>query len=570
MQNKTKFSLILGLLLACSMIISACQPAATEAPQAGEVPAATEAPQAGEAPAATEAPQATEAPAVEQVLRIIHPAFDQNWSPMLGGGHVSRLYSLWWAAPMYFDAAGEIHPMVFSEWSNNADFTKWTFKIDPKAVFSDGSPITAEDVIGTWNLSAHPATGHARVDLFLSGVEGFAAVSKGEAAGMTGLVATNAQTVDVTLGAADPIFYQKLATNLIAPVKISQAMGEDGEQKLEWWRPENGVVVSGPFMPESMDLDRGIITFVRNPKWFGPAPKLDKIIVTSVEDSQTAITMLEAGEADLHTYIETPTLVTDLGLDFVAGPDMPKAQHFWLNANAEPTNDINVRKALIMAINGADLIKASHPDGPDKLATQIPNAVPGADDPQYLPFPYDPEGAKAALAASSYGGPEKLPKLMMVGISYPAAEAAAQYIAEQWRQVLGIQTIDMKPQFDDYSGPDKANLQIYRDDVGTRVPDIVSYLQGSVYSTCGNAVNKMGGYKNPEVDRLLDEASIKGVDDPDRIKLAQEANRIFREDWAFIPWDVTPTSAFAMPWVKNAGRNIDWQIVEPWSVYIEK
>jgi peptide/nickel transport system substrate-binding protein len=80
----------------------------------------------------------------------------------------------------------------------------------------------------------------------------------------------------------------------------------------------------------------------------------------------------------------------------------------------------------------------------------------------------------------------------------------------------------------------------------------------------------MGGYNNPEVDRLLDEASIKGIDNPDRIKLAQEANRLFREDWAFIPWDITPTSAFAMPWVKNAGRNIDWQIVEPWSVSIDK
>lgn len=555
MRIKKVFILVMGLLLSFSMILTACQKA--PAPQATEAPAT--------GPAATEAPAAG-----EQVLRIIHPAFDQNWSPMLGGGHVSRLYSLWWAPPMYFDAAGEIHPMVFSEWTNNDDFTKWTFKIDPKAVFSDGSPITAEDVKGTWDLSAHPATGHARVDLFLSGVEGFAAVTKGEAAGMTGLVATDAQTVDVTLSAPDPIFYQKLATNLIAPVKISQARGEDGEQKLEWWRPENGVIVSGPFMPELMDLDRGIITFVRNPNWFGPAPKLDRIIVTSVEDSQTAITMLEAGEADLHTYIETPTLVADLGLDFVAGPDMPKAQHFWLNANAEPTNDINVRRALIMAINGADLIKASHPDGPDKLAIMIPNAVPGADDPQYLPFPYDPEGARAALAASTYGGPENLPKLMMVGISYPAAEAAAQYIAEQWRQVLGIQTVDMKPQFDDYSGPDKANLQIYRDDVGTRVPDIVSYLQGSIYSTCGNAVNKMGGYKNTEVDRLLDEASVKGVTDPDRIKLAQEANRLFREDYAFIPWDITPTSAFAMPWVMNAGRNIDWQIFEPWNVYIEK
>jgi len=554
---------LLSALLVLAFLLSACgSPAATPAAPANE----------NSAPAATEAPQQVEPEpaATEQVLRIIHPAFDQNWTPMLGGGHVARLNSLWWAAPMYFDTKGELHPQVFMEWSSNDDFTQWTFKIDPIAVFSDGSPITAEDVKGTWDLEAHPATQHARIDLFLSGVEGFAAVSKGEAAEMTGLVAKDAQTVEVNLTAPDPIFFQKVATHLIAPVKISQARGEDGEQKLEWWRPENGVVVSGPFMPESMDLDRGVITFVRNPNWFGQAPKLDKIIITSVEDNQTAITLLENGEADIHSTIETPTLVDDLGLPFIDGPELPAAQHFWLSVNVEPTNDINVRKALIMAINGEDLIKASYPDGPHQLATQIPNAVPGADDPEYLPFPYDPEGAKAALAASKYGGPENLPKLMIVGVSFPAAEAAAQYIAEQWRQVLGIQTVEMKPQFDDFSGPDKVNIQIFRDDVGTRVPDLVSYLSGAMYSTSGNAINKMGGYNNPEVDRLLDEARVKAIDDPARTELAHQANRLFREDWTFIPWAIPPTSAYAMPWVKNAERNIDWQIAEPWNVYIEK
>jgi peptide/nickel transport system substrate-binding protein len=551
---------LLSALLVLAFLLSACASPATPTADESNAPAATEAPQQAE----------PESSATEQVLRIIHPAFDQNWTPMLGGGHVARLNSLWWAAPMYFDAKGDLHPMVFMEWSSNDDFTQWTFKIDPKAVFSDGSPITAEDVKGTWDLEAHPATQHARIDLFMGGVEGFTAVSKGEAAEMSGLVAKDAQTVEVNLTAPDPIFFQKVATHLIAPVKISQARGEDGEQKLEWWRPENGVVVSGPFMPESMDLDRGVIIFVRNPNWFGPTPKLDKIIVTSVEDSQTAITLLENGEADIHTTIETPTLVTDLGLPFVDGPELPVAQHFWLSVNVEPTNDINVRKALIMAINGEDLIKASYPDGPAKMATQILNAVPGADDPEYLPFPYDPEGARAALAASKYGGPENLPKLMIVGVSFPAAEAAAQYIAEQWRQVLGIQTVEMKPQFDDFSGPDKANIQIFRDDVGTRVPDLVSYLSGAMYSTSGNAKNKMGGYNNPEVDRLLDEARVKGVDDPDRIELAHQANRLFREDWTFIPWAIPPASAYAMPWVKNAERNIDWQIAEPWNVYIEK
>jgi peptide/nickel transport system substrate-binding protein len=569
MHNKTmSFSLIVGLLIGTLLLVG-CQvaaPAPAPAEKAVEEEVVVEEEAVAEEPAEAEAP----AEEAEQVLRILHPAFDMDWSPLRGGGHPTRLLSLWWAAPMYFDAKGELQPSVFNEWSPNDDFTLWTFKVDPNAVFSDGSPITAEDVKGTWDLSAHPATMHQRVDLFLSGVEGFDAVKTGEAQEMAGLVVKDPQTLEVTLTAPDPIFYQKIATHLISPVKISQVIGDDGEEVVEWWHPKNGVVSSGPFMPETMDLDRGELVFVRNPNFFGPAPKLDKITITFVEDSQSATTMLENGEADLHTYISTPTLIDDLGVGFVAGPDLPKAHNFWLDASKEPTSDINVRKALIMAINPEDLIKASYPNGPNPMATQILNAVPGADDPTYESFPFDPEAAKEALAASSYGGAENLPKIMMVGISYPAAEAAAQYIAEQWRQVLGIEAVDMKPQYDDYSGPDQENIQIFRDDVGSRVPDAVSYLQGSIHSSSGNAIRKMGGYANPEIDALIDEAATKGTDDPDRIAMAQEAQRLFREDWMFIPWAIDPSSPFAMPWVKNAERNPDWQIAEPWNVTIEK
>lgn len=505
----------------------------------------------------------------EQVLRILHPVFDMDWSNMRGGGNSVRWLSLWWASPMYVDKNGEVQPYVFEEWAPNDDFTVWTFKISPDAVFSDGSPITAEDVKGTWDLMAHPLTKHQRIDLSMSGVVGFDDVINGDAQEMTGIVVKDAQTVEVTLAAPDPIFYQKVASHLICPAKISQARGADGEEVPEWWHPKNGVVVSGPFMPESMDLDRGELVFVRNPNFFGPTPKLDKIIITSVEDPQTATTMLQNAEADAHSELLTPTMVDDLGADFGSGPLMPKGHQFWFHAHNEPTNDINVRKALIMAVNSEELFEAAFPKGPNASATQILNAVPGVD-PDYEPFPYDPEAAKAALAASSYGSAENLPKLMFVGISNPAHEAAAQYIAEQWRKVLGITEVEMNAQIDQYTGPEQERIQCFRDDVGSRVPDAVAYLMGSIHSGSGNAQRKMGGYANPEIDRLLEEAAAKGTDDPDRIKLAQEAQRLFREDWMYIPYHYVTNSKWAMPWVKNFDKNPDWQVIEPWNVYIEK
>ncbi|MEM9716938.1 MAG: ABC transporter substrate-binding protein, partial [Pseudomonadota bacterium] len=45
----------------------------------------------------------SDAQADDNVLRIAHPSFSRDWSPMRGGGEIYRWNSLWWASPRYFD-----------------------------------------------------------------------------------------------------------------------------------------------------------------------------------------------------------------------------------------------------------------------------------------------------------------------------------------------------------------------------------------------------------------------------------------------------------------------------------
>jgi peptide/nickel transport system substrate-binding protein len=277
--------------------------------------------------------------------------------------------------------------------------------------------------------------------------------------------------------------------------------------------------------------------------------------------------MLASGEYQAHTELVTSTIIEDLGPEFAAGPEIPTSQHFWFNTARAPMDDPKVREALILAVDRDGLIKASFPNGPHHKTDMVINAVPGADDAAFVPYPFDPERAKQLLAESSYGGPDRLPKLMFVGISSPANEAAAQYIAEQWRQNLGISAVDMKPQQDQYAGPDQNAIQIFRDDVGTRVPDAASYLAGSIASASGNATGKMS-YKNDKVDALIAEALTKPADDPARVALAQEAQRLFRDDFMFIPWYKQTMSRWAAANVAGMEKNLDWQIVAPWAIAI--
>lgn len=502
-----------------------------------------------------------------QVLKVANPAFDQDWSPLRGGGRTFRWNSIWWASPMYFDSDGKIQPYIFTSWETS-DNKVWTFKIDPKAVFSDGSKITSADIKGSWEVASMPNTKSQRADQVLNKVQGYKDISNGAGTELTGVATPDESTVVVTLTEVDPIFFMRLANHIAPITKAAQSRGSDGEEIIDWYKPENKPVFSGPFKLTSIDIDAGKLAFEPNENFFGPKPKLARIEITSIEDNVTATSLIKSGEFNAHTELITSTIIQDLGPEFSAGPLIPTSQHFWFNTSRAPMDDPKVRRALIMAVDRDGLFKASYPDGPHKKADQILNAVPGAENSGFEPYPYDPSAAKKLLAESSYGGPERLPKILFVGISAPAIQAAAQFIAEQWRQNLGITAVDMKPQQDSYAGPDQNSVQIFRDDVGTRVPDAVSYLAGCIASTSSNAQNKLGGYKNDKVDAALAEAATKAVDDPQRVKLAQDAQKAFRDDWAFIPWYSQAMSRWATKEVKGMDKNLDWQVVAPWEISI--
>ena len=506
----------------------------------------------------------------KKIFRATIPFFAQDWSPLRGGGWNMHYLAFWNAGPMYIDENGDLHPYVFNEWSANDDMTVWTFSIDPDAVYSDGSAITAPDVVATWNLIAHPATTHQRVTLFMTGVVGFEDVFNGNAMEMPGVVALDDSTVQVTLDGPDPLFHKKIATNLIGPVKASVAIGEDGFEVAEWWHPKNNPVTSGPYMPESMDLNKGVVTFVKNPNFWVADPKMDGFSVTSIEDRTIVTTMMANGELDQGWPPNDAASQALLGSEFFDCKLGAGIGGFFLNPTIEPTSDVNFRKALILAVDQEQIFALESPDGRGWVATGEPlRALPGSD-PDFVPHGYDPDAAQEAMAASAYADAADVPKMIMAGVSSPGLEVLAQYMAEQWRQLFGIEAIEMSPQFDSWEGPGAPAL--FRDGAGVRVPDAALMLMGSLHSSSNLARNIMGGYHDPEVDALIEAAVQKAADDPERVALAQQAQQMFHDQWMVIPIGTGcggSPSGNSMPWVSGARRNADAQFVEPWLIDID-
>jgi peptide/nickel transport system substrate-binding protein len=186
---------------------------------------------------------------------------------------------------MYFDVDMNLQPGIFNSWESNEDATVWTFKIDPRAKFSDNTPVTAADVKGTWEVLTHPENcGRSRG--YLGNVKGFwEAREAADYSEVAGFKVVDDSTLEVSLEKSDPVFHWRIATTHLNPVKNSQ-LREFGEQ--EFWKPENNPAVTGPFVMTEYKPDLGTATLLPNENWWmDEGPYLEKIEFQYVPDPQT-------------------------------------------------------------------------------------------------------------------------------------------------------------------------------------------------------------------------------------------------------------------------------------------
>ena len=507
--------------------------------------------------------------AAEQVLRIQTGSgggTSFELQPMAGGNDMEAVQTLWFLPPMYFDVDLNLQPLIIDTWTGNADSTVWTFTIDPRAQWSDGTPITAAQVKGSWELMADPLVGHPRIQSYMGNVQGFQDVLSLAATEASGLVVVDERTLEVRLAAPDPIFHWRVATVHLSPVKV-----EDARKDPEFfWRPENNPACSGPYRLEAWDPDAGTGSMGKNPNWWlGQGQYLDRIELLHVNDLGTISLLIRNGEIDM--VQPGQVLPGELEAEF---PDMFRPvigfgyDSFWLRAQTEPTNDINVRKALILSVNQEDVFLAAFPDGRGTPVTQLLDPDLPCLETQQTWYPYDPEAAKAALAASSYGSAENLPTLRVTPRGErPQNNRALEAVLEFWRQNLGITNIAFEQSPEGF-GPEEAQINLTRDDVLVRFPDSATYMLVAAHSTSTIATEAMGGYANPALDELVDQALVTLPDDPQRCELALEAQRVFMEDYQTLIFGAEAASMNAQGYVRNYKRGPDRTFIEPWEVYI--
>jgi len=241
--------------------------------------------------------------------------------------------------PYAFDFSADSTPTVNKDYFTKIELTSEdpqvvTYDINPKATWSDGTPITAEDLIAQWKAvnGTNPAYNIAASN----GYEDIASVVQG----------TSEKQAVVTF--SNPYADWKA---LYTPLYPASTNNDPNVFNTGW--TEKPLVTAGPFRLQGIDTTAQTITLERNPDWWGDKAILDRIIYRVI-DLDAQVDALANGEID---FIDVGPDVNKLqraqgtqGIE-IRRAGGPNFRHITFNGTSPVLSDVNVRQAIAKAID---------------------------------------------------------------------------------------------------------------------------------------------------------------------------------------------------------------------------
>ncbi|WP_207260526.1 ABC transporter substrate-binding protein [Desulfovibrio sp. Huiquan2017] len=366
----------------------------------------------------------------------------------------------------------------------------WNVTIRQDAKFSDGSPLTAEDVAYTFNTAANAG---GKVDLI----------------NMDKAEATGAYTVRITLKKRDTTFINRLVSLGIVPKALH---GPDYARK---------PIGSGPYRMVEWNEGQQMIAEI-NPYYYGDKPFF-KHLVFLFTDEDTSFAAAKAGKVDVVVVPQVLALqslpgmvlhpvksVDNRGLMFPYQPNTGKTTDQGAPIGNNVTADPAVRKAINVAIDRKLLVQGVL-EGFGRPAYGPCDGLPW-DNPENIFKDADPDAARKLLSDAGWkdsdgdGIVEKNGVKAEFTIIYPADRSIRQYLALAVADMLkpvGIHAVvEGKRSWDEIRHLMHSNVIVFG--WGAHDPIEVYQLYSSHHA--GEGFSNGGYYINPQVDKYLDQA----------------------------------------------------------------
>ena len=435
-----------------------------------------------------------------------------------------------------------LEPGLATEWALNEAGDTVTLKLRDGVRFSDGTAMTAEDVIWSLDRARNPD----------NGIWNFVLAS------VDSVSAPDPQTIELKLKYPDPTIFSALSVfnTAIMPKAAFEAMvgATDAEKAQEFAKKPIG---TGPFMLDSWE--RGAtMKLVKNPNYWDngadgqPLPYLDGLTFEIIPDDATRILKLQAGDIDGAEFIPFAR-VAELQADPNVKMELFPGTRVWdviinvrpeLDGRPNPLSDEKVRQAMNYAANKEALVQVVTYGVGTPLSSFMSTTTPmhSGDGPL---SPHDLDKAKALMAESGYPDGFKTSILTIAGNQDDLGISTA--LQQMWA-AIGIE-LEIK-QVDNASRTDQYRAGTFEMRTGGWTNDIADASQITSYFAYSPTIDALhSGWKNEEVDALF-EASQKEMDVARRTEQFARIQEIFNA--------TGPTIAlYETPYPVALGKNVN-------------
>jgi oligopeptide transport system substrate-binding protein len=430
------------------------------------------------------------------------------------------------------DKDANVIPGAAESWTVSDDGKVYTFRLRQDAVWSDGSPVTAEDFVYSFRRLQDPATA-AEYASMLYVIQGAESVNTGSGKPEDmGVRAIDDRTLEITLNAPTPYFIEMLTHQAAYPVNRAsiEKLGPD------WIKPGNLVSNGAYTLAEFVPNDH--IRLVKNPKFHDAANvQIDVVNYIPTEDRSTAIKRFEAGEIDTNDDIPTEQLAelkARFGDQLRIGPYLG-TYYYAIRTDKEPWSNPKLRRAISMAIDR------------DFLAEKVwqNSMLPG-----YSMVPPGIEGYSAALAdfaeMSQFDREDEAKKILeelgytpdnplRLEIRYNTSENHKNTAVASQEQLkpLGVEVTMVNTDTKTHYGhlEQKGDFDVARAGWIADYKDPETFLGISRKASGNNYSN----YDSPKFEELMNQAAAAGDKPEERLKLLGEAERVLIDDVGQIP-----------------------------------
>lgn len=442
-------------------------------------------------------------------------------------------------------------PFLAESWEL-IDETTWEFKLRENANWSDGQPVTGEDIRFSLERAAD--------------VPGSVASYRGFVRSIEAVEVVDPKTVRIHTDVPNPLLPVNLSTVYI----ISKHVGETATT--EDYNSGKAMVGEGAYLWQGyVPGDR--VTMTRNEDFWGARPEWENVTYRYIGNPAARTAALLAGDVDAIDKVSISDLERLRGNDSVQVFDYPGLRVLLLQPSfneapsefitdksgaaldRNPLADQRVREALSIAINRDAIAERIMRGGATVASQWMPEGSFGYD-PETGPIALDPERAKALLAEAGYPDGFRL-TMHVPGDRYPQGPETAQAVAQFWTRI-GVETqVEVVP-YSVYGG--RANNNEYAmtmigwgNGTGEGTYAMTTIL-ATVDAEKGTGASNWGHYSSDRHDELL-AAAISEFDDGKREALIRDAVKVVMGDVGVIP-----LFHYKNIWAARKGLK-----VEPWT-----